>query len=157
MSENQKSSNNWSWVLKLLFFVFIAGLLFAIIFPNHVGPRTSKFNMIINNLRQLDAAKNQWAFEHGVTNFDQISNLTNQLSEKDLAPYLHFPNNQSGLVPSAAGEIYTINALNKSPDAKLVHKIEMPWPKGSVIRFSEHPKQNAYFEITLPDGTKTYD
>jgi len=157
MSENSENSGSWSWLWKFLTLLFVAGLLVAIAVPNHVGHTTSKFNMIINNLRQIDAAKNQWAFEHGFTNFDQIANLTNQLSEKDFVPYLHFPNNQGSLVPSVAGEIYTINALNKSPEAKLVHKIEMPWPKGSVIRFSQNPKQNAYFEITLPDGTKTYD
>ena len=141
----------------LLILLSIGVFLFAIAIDNSNRSKVSKFNMIINNLRQIDAAKNQWAFEHGVTNFDQIANQTNQLSEKDLIPYFHFPNKQGGLVPSVADEIYTINVLNKSPEAKLVHKIEMPWPKGSVIRFSQNPKLNAYYEITLPDGAKTYD
>jgi hypothetical protein len=149
------SGSSWLWTLLIL--IAIGIFLLAIAIPNFTGRRVSKFNMIINNLRQIDAAKSQWAFELGVTNLDQIATVTNQLSEKDLAPYLHSSNNQSGLVPSVAGEIYTIGALNKSPEAKLVHKIEMPWPIGSIIRFSKNPKLNDCCEITLPDGTKTYD
>jgi hypothetical protein len=157
MNGNSEKSSGSSWLWTLLILIAIGILLLAIAIPNFTGSRVSKFNMIINNLRQIDAAKNQWAFEHGVTNLDQIATLTNQLSEKDLAPYLHSSNNQGGLATSVAGEIYTIGALNKSPEAKLVHKIEMPWPRGSIIRFSQNPKLNAYYEITLPDGTKTYD
>jgi hypothetical protein len=57
------------------------GFIVAIAIPNHVGSPKSKLTGIINNLRQLDAAKNQWAFDHGITNFNQIAELTNQLSE----------------------------------------------------------------------------
>jgi hypothetical protein len=160
MSENQNNSTNWSWILKLLVFVFIAGLLFAIIIPNHVGPHTSKLNGIINNLREMDAAKNEWvvkqglAVKYGFTNVSQFTELTNQPTEQDPTPYLrHNPGKQGDLIPSVAGEIYAINPLNKSPEAKLVRKISMPWPQGSIIRFSGNT--NAYLEITFPDGTRT--
>jgi hypothetical protein len=154
MNENSERSGNRSWLGNLLILILMGGLFLAIAIPNFTNHRTSKLNVIINNLRQIDAAKNQWAFEHGVTNFDQIAKLTNQLSERDLSQFLPPSDKQGGLISSVAGEIYEINALNKSPDAKLVNKIDMPWPKGSIIRFSEHT--NVYLEIIFPDGTKTY-
>jgi len=154
MNGNSEKSGSRYWFWSLLILILLGGFLLAIAIPNYVGPHKSKLNSIVNNLRQIDAAKNQWAFEHGVTNFDQIARLTNQLSEQDLTPYLHYPNKQGGLVPSVAGEIYAINPLNKSPQAKLVRKVDMPWPKGSIIRFSENT--NASLEITFPDGTKTH-
>jgi hypothetical protein len=153
MNGNSEKPGNWSWLWKLLILLLLGGFLLAIAIPSYVEPPTSKVNSIINNLHHIDMAKNEWAFEHGVTNYDQIASMTNQLSEQDLTPYLHFPDKQGGLVHSVAGEIYLINPLNKTPGAKLVHKINMPWPKGSMIRFLENT--NAFLEITFPDGTKT--
>lgn len=137
--------------------VLLCGFLFVIMVPNHVGGGPSKLRGIINNLRQIDAAKMQWALEHGVTNLSQVSIMTNQLAEQDLAQYLKFPSNslkQNGLVPSYAGEIYFIKALNESPEAKLTRKSNLQWPKGSIIRFATNT--NAMIETILPDGTKTY-
>jgi hypothetical protein len=152
MNESSKNFSCRSWIWHLLIYVFVAALLVAMAIPNFVGSHTSKINGIINNLRQIDAAKNEWAVEHGVTNLDQIARLTNQLSAKDITPYLHFQNYQGVLVPSVAGETYAIGALNKSPEAKLVHKI-YSYPTGSIIRFSN--STNLFpFELILPDGTK---
>jgi DNA repair exonuclease SbcCD ATPase subunit len=61
-------------------------------------------NMCINNLRQLDGAKQQWALEHGKT-ADAIPN------PQDLAPYLK--DNVLPLCP--AGGLYTLNAVNQPP------------------------------------------
>lgn len=152
MNEKSKIFSSRSWLWYLLIYVFVAALLFAMAIPNFVGSHTSKINGIINNLRQIDAAKNEWAVEHGVTNLDQIATLTNQLSEKDISPYLHFKKPQGSLVPSVAGETYTVGALNKSPEAKFVHKI-YSYPSGSIIRFSN--STNLFpLELIFPDGTK---
>ena len=154
MNGNSESSGGWSWLWNLLIILFVVGLLIAIAIPNFVGSRQIKINFIWNNLRQIDAAKNQWAFEHGFTNVEQFLQLTNKPTEDALKPYLY--KDDKSYVRPVAGETYTINPMNKSPEAKLTREIEMPWPKGSIIRFSENPKLNANLEITFPDGTKTY-
>ena len=62
--------------------VAIIGLLAAIAIPNFVRARTtSQQNACINNLRLIDAAKQQWALEKG-----QASTATPAGS--DLQPYL---------------------------------------------------------------------
>jgi hypothetical protein len=156
MNGNSEKSSSWSWFWNLLILLFVIGLLLAIAVPGFIVDQNGiKRNRVFNNLRQIDDAKNLWAFEHGATNSDQIARLTNQLSEQDLIPYLHFTNKQGGLVPAVAGEIYAINPLNKSPEAKIVRKNDMPWPKGSIIRISENPKLIYNLEIIFPDGTKT--
>jgi len=62
--------------------VAIIGLLAAIAIPNFVRARTtSQQNACINNLRLIDAAKQQWALEKG-------QNSTATPVDTDLQPYL---------------------------------------------------------------------
>jgi prepilin-type N-terminal cleavage/methylation domain-containing protein len=57
-------------LVEIMIVVAIIGLLAAIAIPNFVKARqTSQTNACINNLRQIDAAMQQWALESGaVTN-----------------------------------------------------------------------------------------
>lgn len=106
----------------------------------------------------LDAAKQQWAFEHVTTNWEQVAKLTNQISEQDLYPYLHRPGSDKSYIIPVADEKYAANVLNKSPEAKLIRKLNdysLALPAGSIIRFSGIEKPNSYYEIVYPDGTKT--
>ena len=51
-------------LVEIMIVVAIIGLLAAIAIPNFVKARaTSQTNACINNLRQIDAAANQWALE----------------------------------------------------------------------------------------------
>ncbi len=68
------------------------------------GQQMVQRNVCINNLRQLDGAKQQWALEHNQT---AVAVPTPQ----DLAPYL----NANALPSCPAGGAYTLNALNQSP------------------------------------------
>ena len=53
-------------LVEIMIVVAIIGLLAAIAIPNFVRARsTSQMNTCINNMRQLDAAKQQWALETG--------------------------------------------------------------------------------------------
>jgi len=53
-------------LVEIMIVVAIIGLLAAIAIPNFLKARsTSQQNACINNLRQLDAAKQQWALETG--------------------------------------------------------------------------------------------
>lgn len=51
-------------LVEVMIVVAIIGLLAAIAVPNFVKAReTSRMNACINNLRQIDGAKQQWALE----------------------------------------------------------------------------------------------
>jgi len=53
-------------LVEIMIVVAIIGLLAAIAIPNFVTARqTSQTNAGINNLRQIDGAKQQWAVESG--------------------------------------------------------------------------------------------
>jgi prepilin-type N-terminal cleavage/methylation domain-containing protein len=69
-------------LVEIMIVVAIIGLLAAIAVPNLIKSRiTSETNLCIDNLRMLDAAKQQWALEKG-----QISTAVPQAS--DIQPYL---------------------------------------------------------------------
>ncbi len=99
---NQSGAN-----LVLLPAVAVPGMLAAIAIPNFVKARaTSQQNACINNLRQLDAAKNQWALEKGKT-------ATDVPTKEDLLPYL-------GKWPACPqGGTYTINAVGEPPTCSI--------------------------------------
>ena len=51
-------------LVEIMIVVAIIGLLAAIAIPNFIKARaTSQMNACINNLRQIDSAKQQWALE----------------------------------------------------------------------------------------------
>ena len=53
-------------LVEIMIVVAIIGLLAAIAIPNFIRARaTSQANACINNLRQIDAAINEWALENG--------------------------------------------------------------------------------------------
>jgi len=69
-------------LVEIMIVVAIIGLLAAIAIPNFVKARTTaQTNACINNLRQIDGAKQQWALEN-----KQASSATPGVA--DIAPYL---------------------------------------------------------------------
>ena len=69
-------------LVEIMIVVAIIGLLAAIAIPNFVRARqTSQTNTCINNLRQLDGAKQQWALENG-------KQATDAPSDAEVMPYL---------------------------------------------------------------------
>ena len=70
-------------------------LLVAISIPNFVTSRaTSQVNACINNLRQIDAAKDEWALETGKPKGAVVT-------EDDITPYIQLDSN--GNVPKCPG------------------------------------------------------
>ena len=64
MSELKTNSSTVKrFVLNTIVALGVIALLGAIAIPNFVGGYTSPINACINNLRQIDGAKQQWALE----------------------------------------------------------------------------------------------
>ena len=81
----------------------------AIAIPNFIKARdTSQQNACINNLRQIEAAKEQWALEAGKPE-DAVPTVN------DLTPY--FTNHRMPQCP--AGGIYTIGAVTNPPTCSI--------------------------------------
>jgi hypothetical protein len=98
---------------KIIFELNIIGwLLFALVviaIPNFVKARsTSAADPCGNNLRQIDAAANQFALEHNLTNGAPI-NFPN-----DLTPYIKL-NSAGKIPPCPAGGIYSIKKVGEFP------------------------------------------
>ena len=111
-------------LVEIMIVVAIIGLLAAIAIPNFVKARTTaQMNACINNLRQIDGAKQQWALE------------TKQLSsavptQADIEPWL----GRSGLPGSATTTVvcpsggaaatfatsYTPNAVDTAPVCQIL-------------------------------------
>jgi prepilin-type N-terminal cleavage/methylation domain-containing protein len=100
-------------LVEIMIVVAIIGLLAAIAIPNFVKARaTSQANACINNLRQIDAAANQFALEKGKKTGDAIT-LTS-----DLTPYIKLNANGS-LPPCPAGGTYACANVGTNPTCTL--------------------------------------
>ena len=100
-------------LVELMIVVATIFLLATIAIPNLVKARTiSQTNACINNLRQIDAAENQFALEHRLTNGDAI-NFPN-----DLTPYIKL--NTVGKIPGCPLDgIYHIGKIGEIPTCSL--------------------------------------
>jgi len=100
-------------LVEIMIVVAIIGLLAAIAIPNFVKARaTSQMNACINNLRQIDAAANEWALEKGKQTGATISMNT------DLTPYIKL-NSTSTIPPCPAGGAYGLGAVGNTPTCTL--------------------------------------
>ena len=105
-------------MVEIMIVVAIIGLLAAIAIPNLVRSRaTSQTNTCIDNLRMLDAAKQQWALEHGKV-------ATSIPLATDLQPYL---GRGSGELPKCPidplqsfATSYTINDCQTTPVCQIL-------------------------------------
>jgi len=102
-------------LVEIMIVVAIIGLLAAIAIPNFVKARaTSQANACINNLRQIDAAANQWALEKGQTTGTAIGSSL----AADLSPYIKLNSNGS-IPPCPAGGTYALAIVGTNPTCTL--------------------------------------
>lgn len=99
-------------LVEIMIVVAIIGLLAAIALPSFINARnTSRRNACINNLRQIDSAKEQYALAHDLDGGDTIS-----------ATDLVGPDKLLKTTPQCkAGGTYGFNAIGANPTCSYVN------------------------------------
>jgi prepilin-type N-terminal cleavage/methylation domain-containing protein len=107
-----RSSMRGFTLIEIMIVVALVGLLCAIAVPAFIRSRQrSQATVCINNLRQIDSAKQQWAIEMGKGG----SALPDQ---SDIAPF--FPRNNLPTNCPAEG-VYDINQISNPPACTLTN------------------------------------
>ena len=104
-------------LVEIMIVVAIIGLLAAIAVPNFIHARTtSQTNTCIDNLRMIDAAKQQWALEK-----QQVA--TSQPQGTDLQPYLGRGSGELPVCPTDPSQTfatsYVIQNCQTPPDCSI--------------------------------------
>lgn len=94
-------------LVEIMIVVAIIGLLAAIAIPSFVRARTtSQMNACVNNLRQIDGAKDQWAIENNKVDTDAVATT-------DLDPYVKGVINTTIKCPAAG--TYAVTVVSADP------------------------------------------
>jgi prepilin-type N-terminal cleavage/methylation domain-containing protein len=95
-------------LVEIMIVVAIIGLLAAIAIPNFVKARgTAQRNACINNLRQIDGAKEQWALENK-------KSAGTAVVDAEVEAYI-----KGGAPKCPGGGAYTYNAVDTAPECSL--------------------------------------
>jgi hypothetical protein len=102
------------FIIKAALVCLLVGFVVWDAIPNRIGPRRSgpawNANGCINNLRQIDAAKNEWALVNGKTN--------GVVTENDIKIYIKL--DAKGNLPKCpSGGTYTIGKIGDKPTCSL--------------------------------------
>lgn len=96
-------------LVEIMIVVAILGLLTAIAVPSYVRSRsTSQQTACINNLRQIDAAIDEWAMECGKHNGDPVGGVAT------VSAYIKL-NANNGVPQCPAGGVYTTSSVGHRP------------------------------------------
>jgi len=114
---NRKSCS--AKVITTLAAGLLAGFIIVAVIPNFIRARyETASNACINNLRQIDAGKNQWELENGKTN--------DIVTEADIKPYF-----MNGNLPKCPeGGTYIIGQVGEDPRCSIGASV---WPNSHVL------------------------
>jgi len=147
----QPKTESKYWVLRIAAAGVVIFLIISISIPNFVKTRTtSQSNAILNNLRQIDGAKQQWALENHKSSEDQPT-------MSDLKPYL-----KGSAASPVAGETYVVGKVGDVVSAELKtaqgtsQRLALP-ADGKAESVSEIGRlafaNNSVLSTFTPDGT----
>ena len=102
-------------MVEIMIVVALVGLLATIATPTWVHARTqSQMNTCINNLRQIDAAKQQWGLEYkqAMTATPNFSDISAYMKNTVVCP--------AGGATASFASTYSINELSTKPTCQMV-------------------------------------
>ena len=100
-------------LVEIMIVVAIIGLLAAIAIPNFVKAReNAQLNSILNNLRIIEGAKDQWALENKKGTGDTVDSVVT------ISDYL-----KGGTVKPVVGETYVTDPVGSPANAKTPVKL----------------------------------
>src|SRR5665213_278486 len=99
-------------LMEIMILVAIIGLLAAIAIPNFIKARaTAQANACISDLRQIDAAINEWALETGKSTGASIPSINT------VSAYIRL--NSASSIPSCpAGGTYSVTSVGSIPQVE---------------------------------------
>jgi hypothetical protein len=128
-------------IITTLAVCLFAGFVIVIVVPNFVRARyETAANSCINNLRQIDAAKNEWALETGKTNGTVAT-------ENDIKPYIKLDSN--GNLPKCGnGGTYIIGRVGEDPKCSIGASA---WPNIHALNYTNNwwTDFNAAYSLVL--------
>lgn len=129
-----------SGFLPFLLIILGAILLLCLLLPALSGSHRSRVVVVINNLRNIEIAKEMWAHDHSATGGVKVS-------AQDLAPYLKPLFFSNLLARPVMSERYIIHPVGVPAQAQLI-RLARGFPAGTII--CSHPTGNPPSRIVRP-------